>query len=53
VHCFTDAELADLARGSVLASTAPAEVQKLLLTDIDTWLGVTQPAHSPAPEPAY
>ncbi|MGH3331588.1 MAG: adenosine deaminase [Nocardioidaceae bacterium] len=44
VHAFTDGELADLARGSVLASTAPPDIQKSLLTEIDDWLGVTAPA---------
>jgi len=39
VHGFTDSELADLARGSVLASTAPPEVQTSLLSEIDQWLG--------------
>ena len=34
VHGFSDAELAGLARGSVLASTAPADVQKALLAEI-------------------
>jgi adenosine deaminase len=48
VHAFTDKELADLARGSVLASTAPPEVQKSLLTEIDDWLGVSTPATVPA-----
>jgi 16S rRNA U1498 N3-methylase RsmE len=43
---FTDAELADLARSSVLASTAPPETQKSLLTEIDQWLGT--PATVPA-----
>lgn len=38
VHNFTDSELADLARGSVLASTAPDTVQKGLLAEIDAWL---------------
>jgi adenosine deaminase len=46
VHGFTDSELADLARGSVLASTAPPDVQKTLLTEIDEWLGA--PATIPA-----
>jgi adenosine deaminase len=46
VHGFTDAELADLARGSVLASTAPPEVQQSLLAEIDQWLGA--PAAVPA-----
>ena len=49
VHNFTDQELADLARGSVLASTAPPEVQKSLLAEINSWLG----APTPAPVPAY
>jgi adenosine deaminase len=48
VHGFTDPELADLARGSVLASTAPADVQKSLLAEIDDWLGVTSPSAVPA-----
>ncbi|MGP4113270.1 adenosine deaminase [Streptomyces sp. 4N509B] len=37
-HGFTDAELAELARQSVRASTAPAEVREKLLVEIDTWL---------------
>ncbi|HEX5427112.1 MAG TPA: adenosine deaminase, partial [Pedococcus sp.] len=37
---FTDAELADLARSSLRASRAPAEVLKPALADIDAWLGV-------------
>ncbi len=48
VHGFTDSELADLARGSVLASTAPDDVQKSLLAEIDDWLGVTTAATVPA-----
>jgi adenosine deaminase len=40
--------LAGLARGSVLASTAPDDVQKSLLTEIDDWLGVNQPVAAPA-----
>lgn len=35
---FTDAELADLARGSVTASRAPARIRQRLLTGIDAWL---------------
>src|SRR4051812_18778151 len=46
VHGFTDNELADLARGSVLAATAPPEVKKSLLAEIDQWLGT--PAMVPA-----
>jgi adenosine deaminase len=48
VHGFSDTELAGLARGSVLASTAPADVQQVLLAEIDTWLGVAQPAEASA-----
>lgn len=44
VHGFSDTELAGLARGSVLASTAPDDVHKSLLAEIDTWLGVAEPA---------
>jgi adenosine deaminase len=38
-HGFTDAELAELARQSVRASAAPAEVREKLLAEIDAWLG--------------
>jgi adenosine deaminase len=38
VHACTDAELAKLARMSVLASAAPATVQSDLLAGIDAWL---------------
>ncbi|MFJ6798606.1 adenosine deaminase [Streptomyces sp. NPDC091268] len=37
-HGFTDAELAELARQSVRASAAPADVQEKLLGGIDHWL---------------
>lgn len=37
VHGLCDAALADLARQSVQASTAPAEVRTALLADIDRW----------------
>lgn len=37
VHGFSDQMLADLARQSVRASTAPSEVTKYLLAEIDTW----------------
>jgi adenosine deaminase len=37
-HGFTDAELADLARMSVLASAAPGPVRSRLLAGIDGWL---------------
>jgi adenosine deaminase len=38
-HGFTDAELAELARQSVRASAAPAEVREKLIVEIDAWLG--------------
>jgi adenosine deaminase len=38
VHGMSDGELADLARMSVLGSTAPSLVQKHLLAGIDSWL---------------
>jgi adenosine deaminase len=38
VHGFRPHELADLARMSVFASAAPAEVRTGLLSDIDAWL---------------
>ena len=37
-HGFSDAELAELARASVLGSAAPAELRTELLTGIDDWL---------------
>jgi adenosine deaminase len=39
-HGFTDAELADLARTSVLASVAPQPLRARLLAGIDDWLAV-------------
>ena len=50
-----DVDLAPVtvARGSVLASTAPPEVQKSLLAEIDTWLGVPETAPTPAPAPTH
>ena len=38
VHGFSDAELADLARSSVLASAAPEPLRAGLLSGIDDWL---------------
>jgi adenosine deaminase len=38
VHGFTDAELAELARTSIRGSSAPADLQKRLLGDVDAWL---------------
>jgi adenosine deaminase len=37
-HGFTDAELADLARASVLGSAAPEPLRTEMLTGIDSWL---------------
>ena len=39
---FSDAELADLARASLRASRAPADVAKAALRDIDAWLAAGQ-----------
>ncbi|HEY3001163.1 MAG TPA: adenosine deaminase [Kribbellaceae bacterium] len=39
VHGFTDTELANLARSSVLASTAPDDVRAGILAEIEGWLG--------------
>lgn len=38
VHAFTDAELADLARGSIRASRASDGTRARALADVDTWL---------------
>ncbi len=38
LHAFTDPELADMARMSVRGSAAPADVQGVILADIDGWL---------------
>jgi adenosine deaminase len=37
-HHFSDAELAELARQSILGSVAPMDVQRRLLTGVDAWL---------------
>src|SRR5699024_840007 len=37
-HGLTDAELAELARGSVRGSRAPEQTQRELLAQIDDWL---------------
>jgi adenosine deaminase len=47
-HGFTDPELAELARQSVRASAAPAEVRDRLLGGIDAWLAEPDPAATPA-----
>jgi adenosine deaminase len=43
VHDFTDAELAELARCSIRGSSAPADLQKRMLDDIDDWLRTPAP----------
>ena len=43
VHGFTDAELADLARMSVLGSAAPEPLRARLLAGIDAWLATPWP----------
>jgi adenosine deaminase len=48
VHGFTDADLAGLARSSVLVSTAPEETKSALLADIASWLGTVEDAPLPA-----
>ena len=48
---FTDEELAELARQSVRAARAPAEVRQRLLADIDAWLAA-EPAAPAEREPA-
>jgi len=45
-HGFTDAELADLARMSVLSSAAPDPVRARLLAGIDAWLAAELPARN-------
>jgi adenosine deaminase len=47
VHRFSDAELAALARSSVLASTTPDDVRAGILAEIDGWLGASRPLHQP------
>jgi adenosine deaminase len=42
-HGFTDAELAELARSSIRGSSAPGDVQKRLLGDVDAWLRTPPP----------
>src|SRR5690606_34578430 len=41
VHCFTDQELAALARVSIEDSVAPSDVRSRLLAGIDAWLAGT------------
>jgi adenosine deaminase len=38
VHDFTDVELAELARASIIGSTAPEDVRRRLLAGVDAWL---------------
>jgi adenosine deaminase len=42
-HGFTDAELAELARCSIRGSSAPADLQKRMLDDVDDWLRTPAP----------
>ena len=39
IHGLSDGELAELARGSVRGSRAPAQARQEMLAGIDTWLG--------------
>jgi adenosine deaminase len=45
-HRFTDTELADLARMSVVSSAAPEPVRARLLAGIDAWLAAELPARN-------
>jgi adenosine deaminase len=45
-HGFTDPELADLARMSVLGSAAPDPGRRRLLARIDAWLAAADPDFS-------
>jgi adenosine deaminase len=49
-HDLTDEQLADLARMSVRASSAPDDVRTRLLDGIDTWLA--SPDADPSQTPA-
>ncbi|WP_106397301.1 adenosine deaminase [Actinocorallia populi] len=42
-HGFSDAELAELARGSIRGSAAPPGVRKQLLEGVDDWLAAAAP----------
>ncbi|MEQ7009549.1 adenosine deaminase [Actinopolymorpha sp. B17G11] len=48
---FADAELAELARMSVLSSYAPSEVRARLLAGVDTWLTDESDTHRSGPAP--
>jgi adenosine deaminase len=48
MHGFTDEELAELARCSIRGSAAPPDLQKRLLTDVDTWLTSSPGEHTRA-----
>jgi adenosine deaminase len=47
VHGLSDAQIAELARMSVRASTAPLDVAGRLLAGIDAWLAAPEPALPP------
>lgn len=51
VHELADGELAELARHSVRASYAPAEVRDRLLAGIDTWLSTVDGGSPAVPAP--
>ncbi|MGL5828262.1 MAG: adenosine deaminase family protein, partial [Angustibacter sp.] len=42
-HAVTDAELAELARGSIRGSRAPAELRRQLLAEVEQWLASSLP----------
>ncbi|NYE02317.1 adenosine deaminase [Kineosphaera limosa] len=48
VHGFDDADLAHLARSSILGSRAPEHVKDDLLGGVDRWLAAPAPAPAPA-----
>ena len=51
-HGMGDRDLARLARGSVEASCAPAEVRRRILADVDAWLTTEAPAEAGGPADA-
>jgi adenosine deaminase len=52
VHGMSDEQLAELARMSVRASSAPACTRSALLAGIDSWLASPEPSAVPRTEPA-
>jgi adenosine deaminase len=51
VHGLSDGQLAELARMSVRASAAPADISSRLLAGIDAWLASPAPSAAPGAEP--